>query len=127
MLREELRRLGRHDLIGKGPNALIPDEDMPNGRTPRPGFKAKGRGKAHGKASGYGMKDGRGTPGKTHKGGVKKDGGQGQGAANKPAGNKSVGKPGAGRSKPITSKASGGNKPSNNGGKPGARKVRKLK
>ncbi|WP_051219460.1 YgiQ family radical SAM protein [Oceanobacter kriegii] len=133
MLREELRRLGRHDLIGKGPNALIPDEDMPNGRTPRPGFKAKGRGKAtgagktHGKASGYGMKDGRGTPGKTHKGGVKKDGGQGQGTANKPAGNKSVGKPGAGRSKPITSKASGGNKPSNNAGKPGARKVRKLK
>ncbi len=56
MLREELKQMGRADLIGKGPNALIPAEDAPGGRTPRPGFKAKGRG----------------TPGKGQKAGVKK-------------------------------------------------------
>ncbi|WP_221801829.1 YgiQ family radical SAM protein [Oceanobacter mangrovi] len=91
VLREELRKLGRHDLIGKGANALIPDEDSSAGHNPRPGFKAKGRGnsngngnssgnsKSHGsgqqKSGGQtnGLKGGRGTPGKTHKGGVKKD------------------------------------------------------
>ncbi|MFK4753328.1 YgiQ family radical SAM protein [Oceanobacter antarcticus] len=44
MLREELKRMGRHDLIGKGPNALIPAEDAPAGGRQRPGYQAKGRG-----------------------------------------------------------------------------------
>ena len=61
MLREELKQMGRSDLIGKGSNALIPDEDAPSNRTPRPGFKAKGRG----------------TPGKGQKAGVKKGSGYG--------------------------------------------------
>jgi len=45
MLREELKAMGRTDLIGSGPNALIPAEDVSNrGRhVPRPGFKPKGR------------------------------------------------------------------------------------
>ena len=47
MLREELKAMGRTDLIGSGPNALIPAEDVSNrGRhVPRPGFKPKGRNK----------------------------------------------------------------------------------
>jgi uncharacterized radical SAM protein YgiQ len=45
MLREELKAMGRTDLIGSGPNALIPAEDVSHrGRhVPRPGFKPKGR------------------------------------------------------------------------------------
>ncbi|WP_276680905.1 YgiQ family radical SAM protein [Thalassolituus oleivorans] len=45
MLREELKAMGRTDLIGSGTNALIPAEDVSNrGRhVPRPGFKPKGR------------------------------------------------------------------------------------
>lgn len=43
MLREELRRLGRTDLIGKGPNALIPAEEAST-HSQRPGYQAKGRG-----------------------------------------------------------------------------------
>lgn len=41
MLREELKKMGRHDLIGSGPNALIPAEDAPSKRQrhERPGFK----------------------------------------------------------------------------------------
>ncbi|MDF1762794.1 MAG: YgiQ family radical SAM protein [Oleibacter sp.] len=46
MLRTELKAMGRSDLIGSGPNALIPAEDTPNKSRPaRPGFKPKGRGK----------------------------------------------------------------------------------
>lgn len=41
-LRTELKRIGRHDLIGSGPNALIPAEDeVENKRQQRPGFKPK--------------------------------------------------------------------------------------
>jgi uncharacterized radical SAM protein YgiQ len=41
-LREELKRIGRTDLIGSGPNALIPAEDeVPSKRHQRPGFKPK--------------------------------------------------------------------------------------
>ncbi|MDP2610336.1 MULTISPECIES: YgiQ family radical SAM protein [unclassified Oceanobacter] len=50
MLREELKRMGRHDLIGKGPDALIPAEDAPSGSRQRPGYHAKGRG-VQGKAT----------------------------------------------------------------------------
>jgi uncharacterized radical SAM protein YgiQ len=50
MLREELKRMGRHDLIGKGPDALIPAEDAPSGSRQRPGYHAKGRG-VQGKAA----------------------------------------------------------------------------
>ena len=40
-LREELKRIGRADLIGSGPNALIPaDDGTGNGRHARPGFKS---------------------------------------------------------------------------------------
>jgi uncharacterized radical SAM protein YgiQ len=40
-LREELKRIGRADLIGSGPNALIPaDDGTGNGRNARPGFKS---------------------------------------------------------------------------------------
>jgi len=46
MLREELTAMGRTDLIGKGPNALIPAEDAPSKRHQRPGFKVKGVGRA---------------------------------------------------------------------------------
>ena len=41
-LREELKRIGRTDLIGSGPNALIPAEDeVASTRHQRPGFKPK--------------------------------------------------------------------------------------
>ena len=40
MLREELKAMGRQDLIGSGPNALIPaEDDVGNKRVQRPGFK----------------------------------------------------------------------------------------
>ncbi len=39
MLREALTEMGRTDLIGKGPDALIPAEDAPGKRLSRPGFK----------------------------------------------------------------------------------------
>ena len=40
-LREELKRIGRADLIGSGPNALIPaDDEAGNKRHARPGFKS---------------------------------------------------------------------------------------
>ncbi|MAS24705.1 MAG: YgiQ family radical SAM protein [Oceanospirillaceae bacterium] len=42
MLREELTAMGRTDLIGKGPHALIPAADAPSKRHQRPGFKPKG-------------------------------------------------------------------------------------
>jgi|GEM_PF-4719494 len=41
MLCDELKSMGRTDLIGKGPDALIPAEDAPAKRHQRPGFKAK--------------------------------------------------------------------------------------
>ncbi|MFC3679834.1 YgiQ family radical SAM protein [Bacterioplanoides pacificum] len=48
MLREELKAMGRHDLIGSGPNALIPAEDAVSSskRGQRPGFKKPLKGKA---------------------------------------------------------------------------------
>ncbi|WP_419810380.1 YgiQ family radical SAM protein [Bacterioplanoides sp.] len=63
MLREELKAMGRQDLIGSGANALIPaEDDVGNKRVQRPGFKKEGfkkplKGKAgssksQGKASG---------------------------------------------------------------------------
>lgn len=106
MLREELKQMGRADLIGKGPNALIPAEDAPSGRTPRPGYKAKGRG----------------TPGKGQKAGVKKGAGfkNRQGQTDQTS-KKSNAKPGT--SKPNASKAHAA-KPKEQG-KP--KRMRKLK
>ncbi len=45
LLRQELKNMGRHDLIGQGPNALIPAEDAPGPRSKRPGFKAPAGGR----------------------------------------------------------------------------------
>lgn len=39
-LREELKRIGRADLIGSGPNALIPADDEAGYKHGRPGFKS---------------------------------------------------------------------------------------
>ena len=101
MLREELKQMGRSDLIGKGPNALIPAEDAPSGRTPRPGYQAKGRGTS----SGQGQKSG-----------VKKSSGQkSRQGQNAPTGKKANARPGA--SKPKTSNP--------NAAKP--KRMRKLK
>ena len=49
MLREELKRMGRQDLIGSGPNALIPaEDDIGAKRVQRPGFKKTLKGKVSG-------------------------------------------------------------------------------
>jgi uncharacterized radical SAM protein YgiQ len=46
LLREELKAMGRSDLIGNGPKALVPgEEDAMLRNSPRPGFAAKGAGK----------------------------------------------------------------------------------
>ena len=39
-LREELKRIGRADLIGSGPKCLVPAEDITPANKKRPGFKA---------------------------------------------------------------------------------------
>ena len=52
-LREELKRLGRQDLIGSGPDALIPaEENTTNKRVQRPGFKKGGKPSGHAKSAG---------------------------------------------------------------------------
>ena len=53
VLREELKRIGRQDLIGSGPNALIPAEEYTGRRQgARPGFKPSGKSGAVKKSSG---------------------------------------------------------------------------
>ena len=116
MLREELRRLGRTDLIGKGANALVPDEEVMQGHNPRPGYQAKGRGapqtnttrtqnKSAQARSGNGAGSGSGVKGN-----------------GKPAPQKPVAQKASADQKPGAQKTSGGQKPA---GKPA--RVRKLK
>ena len=105
-LREELKAMGRQDLIGSGPNALIPaEDDVGNKRPQRPGFKKSLSSKAGSPKSGAsksGKKPGAGKP--SAKGN----------SGNKPAFAKSSNKPVRG-SKPAA------------GGAGKAKKVRKLK
>lgn len=123
MLREELKRLGRQDLIGKGPNALIPAEDAVFGHTPRPGFQAKGRGAAGKVASSQpkaakpassGARSGSAKPGSAKPGAAK-------GKPVKPLGARADKLPGANKS---SATPSSDNK--SESGKPAGKGVRKL-
>ncbi|WP_430462233.1 YgiQ family radical SAM protein [Thalassolituus sp. LLYu03] len=140
VLRDALKEMGRYDLIGSGPNALIPAEDAQNVKsTRRPGFTpAKGRqGNSQSQrpaANAGGKTAGKNTPVKN---GAANNAGANSGGANNrgSAVNKGAAKPAA---KPQTGKANGGQGqgnrpasplsqgPSGAGGK-GKGKVRKLR